>query len=84
LNHHASPEFWESYRSLPISVQRLADRCYEQPKNDPRHPSLHLESPWVLFSAGRDPLSRDWRGSAKRHRVVLDRTTCRVRQADRL
>jgi hypothetical protein len=23
LNHHASPEFWQSYRTLPVSIQRL-------------------------------------------------------------
>ncbi|HEY1290717.1 MAG TPA: hypothetical protein VGF58_20475, partial [Burkholderiales bacterium] len=43
MNHHASPEFWQSYRSLPTSIQRLADRCYELLKRDPRHPSLHLK-----------------------------------------
>jgi len=51
LNHHASPEFWERYRSLPISVQRLADRCYEQLKNDPRHPSLHFKRIGKFYSA---------------------------------
>jgi hypothetical protein len=35
LNHHASPEFWQSYRSLPASIQQL--------KRDARHPSLHFK-----------------------------------------
>jgi hypothetical protein len=51
LNHHASPEFWQSYRSLPTSIQRLADRCYELLKRDPRHPSLHLKKVGRFYSA---------------------------------
>jgi hypothetical protein len=51
LNHHASPEFWQSYRSLPGSIQRLADRCYEQLKRDARHPSLHFKKVGRFYSA---------------------------------
>jgi len=43
LNHHASPEFWRSYRSLSPSVRHLADRCFNLLKRDPRHPSLHFK-----------------------------------------
>jgi hypothetical protein len=66
LNHHASPEFWQSYRSLPTSIQRLADRCYELLKRDPRHPSLNralaIEAPdgivwfWIGAHAEYDKL----------------------------
>ncbi len=43
MNHYASPEFWQSYRALPIALQRLADRCFEQLKRDPKYPSLHFK-----------------------------------------
>ena len=43
MNHHASPDFWVFYRSLPAEVQQLADRAYELLKRDSRHPSLHLK-----------------------------------------
>jgi hypothetical protein len=43
LNHYASPDFWEAYRSLPAPVQRLADRSFALLKDDPRHPSLHFK-----------------------------------------
>jgi len=43
LNHHASPEFWRCYRSLPASIRRVADRNFDVLKGDPRHPSLHLK-----------------------------------------
>jgi hypothetical protein len=51
LNHHASPEFWQSYRLLPVPVQRLADRCYGLLIRDPRHPSLQLKKVGRFYSA---------------------------------
>jgi len=51
LNHHASPEFWQSYRSLPSGIQRLADRCFEHLVRDPRHPSLHFKKIGRFYSA---------------------------------
>lgn len=41
--HFASPSFWLAYESLPLSVQRLADRNYEIIKKNPKHPSLHFK-----------------------------------------
>ncbi len=41
--HHATPDFWGSYRSLPASIQALADRAFALLKADPHHPSLHLK-----------------------------------------
>ena len=41
--HFASPSFWSAYESLPIFVQRVADRNYEILKENPKHPSLHLK-----------------------------------------
>ncbi len=43
MNHHAAPDFWACYRSLPVEVQALADRCFELLKADVRHPSLHVK-----------------------------------------
>ncbi|MGA2267475.1 MAG: hypothetical protein ABSH44_03295 [Bryobacteraceae bacterium] len=41
--HRASPDFWISYRALPLAVQKLADRAFAVLKADPRHPSLHFK-----------------------------------------
>ena len=41
--HHASPDFWTSYRALPASVQALADKAFALLKKDPMHPSLHFK-----------------------------------------
>ncbi|MBI3933176.1 MAG: hypothetical protein HY316_00695 [Acidobacteria bacterium] len=43
MTHHAAPDFWDSYRSLPASVVKLADRAFALLKSDPRHPSLHFK-----------------------------------------
>jgi len=51
LNHYASPEYWQSYRALPVSIQRLADRCFEQLKRDPKYPSLHFKKVGRYWSA---------------------------------
>jgi hypothetical protein len=50
LKHLASPEFWECYRRLPAPVRDLADKNFELPKNDPRHPSLHFKRVGRFFS----------------------------------
>jgi hypothetical protein len=41
--HHAAPEYWRRYNSLPESVRKLVDRSFELLKTDPHHPSLHLK-----------------------------------------
>ncbi len=43
MNHHATPDFWTSYRSLSTNIQQLADRAYALLTRDPRHPSLRLK-----------------------------------------
>jgi hypothetical protein len=43
LKHHASPEFWNCYRKLPLRIRKLADKNFELLKTDPMHPSLHLK-----------------------------------------
>lgn len=41
--HHAAPDFWSAYNSLPVSVQGLADRAFALLKSDSHHPSLHFK-----------------------------------------
>lgn len=43
MSHHASPDFWACYRSLPEDVQKVADNAYQRLKQDPWHPSLHFK-----------------------------------------
>jgi hypothetical protein len=43
LTHFASPEFWACYRSLPATVQELADKNFQLLKDNPHHPSLHFK-----------------------------------------
>ncbi len=42
--HFATPSYWSAYESLPVSIQKLADRNYEILKENPKHPSLHFWS----------------------------------------
>ena len=43
MKHIASPAFWACYRTLPKTVQTLADKSFSQLKDDPHHPSLHFK-----------------------------------------
>ncbi len=51
MNHHATPEFWSCYRSLPEEVRGLADRSIEFLNADPRHPSVRLKQIGDYWSA---------------------------------
>jgi hypothetical protein len=51
LKHHASPDFWACYRSLPKEIQKRADEAYEHLKQDPHHPSLHFKKIGRFWSA---------------------------------
>ena len=51
MNHYAAPSFWAAYRSLPASVQAVAERGFELLKADPRHPSLHFKKVGRFWSA---------------------------------
>jgi hypothetical protein len=44
LKHTASKRFWQALEALPVEVQALADRNFEQLKADPQHPSLHFKT----------------------------------------
>ena len=83
MNHLSLPLFWRHYQQLPEDVQKLADKSFKLLKAAPEHPSLcfkkvggrkHLWSARVGMHY-RGP----GRGEAGRHRLVLDRHTCRVR-----
>ena len=51
MNHHATPEFWSCYRSLPEEVRGLTDRSFEFLNADPRHPSVRLKQIGDYWSA---------------------------------
>jgi len=51
LNHFTSPQFWECYNRLPISVRQLADKCFELMKKHPRHPSICLKKVGQYYTA---------------------------------
>lgn len=43
MKHLASPKFRRCLRSLPKSIQELADKNFELLKSNPHHPSLHFK-----------------------------------------
>jgi len=51
VSHHANPDFWACYESLPAEVQSLADRAYELLEQNPRHPSLRFKKVGEYWSA---------------------------------
>lgn len=48
--HFASPSFWSAYESLPVSVQRVADKNYVILKENPKYPSLHFKKIWRYWA----------------------------------
>jgi hypothetical protein len=50
LKYRATPDFWYYYRQLPNEIQDLANRCYEQLKQDSRYPSLHFKKVGQFWS----------------------------------
>ncbi len=43
MKYKATPDFWYCYRQLPQDIQKLADRCYNLLKENPKYPSLPLK-----------------------------------------
>ena len=43
MKHVASVRFWALYDALPKRVRAVADKNFELPKSDPKHPSLHFK-----------------------------------------
>jgi hypothetical protein len=51
LIHHASPDFWTCYNTLPDSIREQADKAFALLKANPQHPSLHLKKVGRFWSA---------------------------------
>ena len=49
--HHASPDFWAAYHSLPEAIRSLADKAFESLKADPRHPAVQVKKAGRFWSA---------------------------------
>jgi hypothetical protein len=43
VTSRGTPEFWRLYRELPREGQEAARSTYRKLRQDPAHPSLHLE-----------------------------------------
>jgi hypothetical protein len=50
VKHRATPRFWQSYNALPESVQHLADKAFQQLKQDARRPSLQFKKVGMYWS----------------------------------
>lgn len=50
LNHFTTSDFWENYHSLPLTIQKVADKQYQLLKENPHHPSLNLKKINDLWS----------------------------------
>ncbi len=42
--HYTTPKYWESYKLLPIKIQKLANKNFELLKRNSHHSSLCLKS----------------------------------------
>ncbi|MDA0323555.1 MAG: hypothetical protein O2923_12690 [Verrucomicrobia bacterium] len=51
MTHRTTDRFWRCYNSLPVEIQRIADRNFELLKADVRHPSLHFKRIGKVWSA---------------------------------
>ena len=43
MTPRGTPDFWRLYRSLPHEIQQAARLAYRKFRENPAHPSLHLE-----------------------------------------
>jgi hypothetical protein len=57
-----SASFWRHYQTLPVDIQKLADKQFGLLKANPQHPSLHLKKVSRYFSAR---VSNDYRALAR-------------------
>ena len=51
MKHHALPEFWECYNTLPEHVRDIADKNFGLLRENPDHPSLRFKQVGALWSA---------------------------------
>jgi len=64
VKHPDSAEFWALYRSLPGSIQKLADKNFLLLKTNSSHPSLRFKKVGGLWSAR---IGAHYRAVARRH-----------------
>ncbi|MDD5483176.1 MAG: hypothetical protein PHP98_05945 [Kiritimatiellae bacterium] len=50
MKSSTTPDFWESYNTLPPGVKAMARRAYRIWKTNPRHPSLCFKKVGNLWS----------------------------------
>ena len=50
FKHKTSSDFWHFYRQLPPEIQKIADKCFEYLKENPRHPSLQFKKVGKVWS----------------------------------
>jgi mRNA-degrading endonuclease RelE of RelBE toxin-antitoxin system len=43
MNSRATPKFWKLYHRLPLSVQRRAQKAYQQWQKNPAHSGVHFK-----------------------------------------
>jgi hypothetical protein len=51
VRHFAAASFWQCYDALPQAQQRVADKCFELLRSNPRHPSLQFKKIGAVWSA---------------------------------
>lgn len=49
--HRTTPQFWERFDRLPVTVQNLARKNFELLKENSSHPSLHFKKVGDFWSA---------------------------------
>jgi len=54
VKHFTSPQFWNCYEKLPVSIQQLSDKKFALLKHNFKHPSLHLKKAGNYFSVRID------------------------------
>ena len=50
MKHHALPEFWAHYQSLPEQIQKLADKNFKLLKSNSVHRSLKFKRVGKMWS----------------------------------
>ncbi len=54
MKSSTTPDFWESYASLPAETKAKARKAYRLWQGNPRHPSLHFKKVGELWSVRID------------------------------
>jgi hypothetical protein len=51
LSHHASPEVWSCFNTLPAPIREQANKSFTLLKGNPQHQSLHFKKVGHYHSA---------------------------------